>query len=326
MLPPISFLPHLRPTIWGGTRLTQLKGLSTGGEPIGECWEVSSLRGQESIVAIGPYSGLPLSELLHCEGQRILGAKRLKAQGDRFPLLIKTIDAAADLSLQVHPTTLLPYQEEAHPGKWELWYIAEAAKGAKLTLGLKPGVSRETLRQALAEGDPLPAVRTLEVRPEQLYYVPAGTLHAIGQGIVLVEIQPTWDATYRLWDYGRRDADNCLRTLHQEEAMGVLRPEERPESIDFPHYNNRIVRMFTHPECHLERIRLKGEHISYSPPESPSPVVAISMSGYLYVYDRWGNEVLLHKGESALFPADNMPLHFRSPRWSTTLLVSLGKV
>jgi len=206
--------------VWGGSRLAELFGKRLPpGKPIGESWEASDVGGNVSSVADGPYRGRTVRRLVEEFGKSLTGSVPLPE--GRLPLLFKLIDAREDLSIQLHPR-----DEDIPPGsndrgKEEAWYILDADPGARLIHGLRAGVAAEDLFRAVDTGGVEECVEWYEVRPGEVYYVPPGTVHAIGKGIVLAEIQQSSDTTYRLYDWGRVGLDGKPRALHIEEARRV---------------------------------------------------------------------------------------------------------
>lgn len=214
-----TFTPILKSTIWGGSRIAPFKGIDTQMSAIGESWEVSGVPGSESVVAEGPDAGLTLPQLIDKYGLDLLGKKNFSRFGHRFPLLIKFIDAAADLSVQVHPDDEMARRHGSPNGKTEMWYMIDAAPGARLALGFNRPVDPATLRPLLDSGDIESLLRYIPVKAGDAFLIPAGTVHAIGPGCLIAEIQQTSDDTYRLYDYRRRDAAGNLRPLHIDLAM-----------------------------------------------------------------------------------------------------------
>ena len=206
--------------VWGGSRLADLFGKRLPpGKPIGESWEASDVGTNVSSVAEGPYGGLTIRRLVEEFGERLTG--RVSLPEGRLPLLFKLIDAREDLSMQLHPRDEDIPPGSSDRGKEEAWYILGADPGARLIHGLRPGVGAEDLFRAVETGGVEECVQWYEVAPGEVYYVPPGTVHAIGKGIVLAEIQQSSDTTYRLYDWGRVGLDGKPRKLHIEEAKRV---------------------------------------------------------------------------------------------------------
>ncbi len=222
-LHPLRFEPIYKRLVWGGRRLATVlrKPIGEGGE-FAESWEISDHRGDVSRVADGPFAGRTLRDLVGTHGEAIYGP----AVGvrDQFPLLIKFIDAHQDLSVQVHPDDLKGRALADDNGKTETWVILHAEPGARIYAGLNPGVTREAMAAALDAGTVEALIHSFPARAGDCILIPAGTVHAIGSGVVLAEIQQMSDATFRLHDWGRVGLDGKPRPLHLAEAL---------ESIDF---------------------------------------------------------------------------------------------
>lgn len=233
---PFKFEPMLKPTIWGGSKIASIKGMPTNPTPIGESWELSAVPGHESIVAgQGVDAGKSLSELIGKYGQRLMGQRAYEQYDGQFPLLVKIIDARQDLSVQVHPDDTLAKQRHGCAGKTEMWYVVQADEGAKIYAGMAAPVTAHDF-DLLAAGKPAGQHHTFmdlmaahEAHPGDLFFIPAGRLHAIGAGCLLVEIQQSSDITYRVYDYDRKDANGNKRQLHIEQAR---------EAIDYQVYSH----------------------------------------------------------------------------------------
>lgn len=220
-----TFTPLLKETVWGGARIAAFKGETDAvSDHIGESWEVSDVEGSESTVADGLDRGLTLHSLMTKYGERLMGRAPLSADG-RFPLLIKLIDASADLSIQVHPDAEAALELGGHE-KNEMWYVADAAPGATLVNGFARPIDRDEL--AAANGTPaiLPLLRHNAVRTGDVFYIPAGRIHAIGAGAFIIEIQQTSATTYRVYDYDRPDKYGDLRELHTAEALRSIHTDD----------------------------------------------------------------------------------------------------
>jgi mannose-6-phosphate isomerase len=218
---PLPFAPLFKSMLWGGRRLAEFLPGAPGDGPLGEAWVLSDVRDHHSPVADGPHRGRTLRDLLaHPDGLgAILGDRR--TDDGRFPLLLKFIDARDHLSVQVHPD-----DERARlvgpllRGKTEAWVILHAEPGARLYAGLRPGVDAAALRRALADGTAADCLHSYEVKPGDCVFLRAGTVHAIGAGLFLFEVQQTSDITYRLFDWNRVDAKTGKsRDLHVEQAL-----------------------------------------------------------------------------------------------------------
>ena len=212
----------LKPVLWGGDKLVAFKGLPACDEPIGESWELSAVPGHESVVKGGEDDGLTLTQLVQRYGADLVGEDVYRRYGDCFPLLIKLIDAKRDLSIQVHPDDAMAQRRHGSFGKNEMWYILDADEGATIATGFKRPITPEEFDRHLAEGTILDVVNRDVSHPGDVFYIPAGMIHAIGAGNLLAEVQQSSDITYRVWDYNRRDADGNLRELHTSQAREAL--------------------------------------------------------------------------------------------------------
>ena len=218
----LKFTPILKTPIWGGTRLAPFKGLDTDLPKIGESWEVSDVTGDESVVSEGPLAGTTLRELLATHGREILGERLLRKFQGRFPLLIKFIDAEDRLSVQVHPDDALAHRRHGTMGKTEMWYCLTPEPGAYLYAGLRAPLTPGQYRERIATNTIVEALRRYDVHEGDVYYLPAGRVHAIGPGSLILEIQETSDITYRIYDYDRRDAAGHPRQLHVAESLEAV--------------------------------------------------------------------------------------------------------
>ncbi|HVR75464.1 MAG TPA: type I phosphomannose isomerase catalytic subunit [Planctomycetota bacterium] len=228
----LFFEPRLEVRVWGGRKLESFAKSLPEDLPIGESWEVSDVPGKPSKVARGSHSGTTLRRLMELHAGELLGRKG--APAGSFPLLLKLLDARQNLSVQVHPSDEDLLRQGLPPeGKTEAWIILEAEPGARIVHGLAPGVTRSALLESLREaaggalsGEEEAALfRWVPVTAGDIVFVPAGTVHAVGGGIVLLEVQQTSDITYRLYDWGRPGTDGKPRALHIDEAARVLNEE-----------------------------------------------------------------------------------------------------
>lgn len=215
----LKLRPALKDYLWGGTRLKTDFGFQTDLDIVAEGWMLSCHKDGENIIENGKYEGKTLSDVIAAEGKKILGTNAQKF--DRFPILIKLIDAKKDLSVQVHPDNDYALRVEGEYGKTECWYILDCDEGAELIYGFKQEISKEEFKQRIADNTFLEVVNKVPVHKGDLFFIDAGTLHAIGGGILLAEIQQNSNTTYRVYDYGRLGADGKPRPLHTEKAVDV---------------------------------------------------------------------------------------------------------
>ncbi len=233
---PLTFAPHLKDYLWGGRELGRLFGRELPEGVIAESWEISGHPAGVSVVDSGPLAGRDLPGLVADYGVELVGRRggQAAARGE-FPLLVKLLDASHALSVQVHPddacAATLGLDE---PGKTEMWYILHAEPGARIIHGLKRGTDRATLRQGVADGSVQDLLNRVRVRPGDAILVPAGTVHGILSGIVLVEIQQCSDTTFRIYDWERIGPDGQPRELHLDRAMDAIHFGRAPASSHGP--------------------------------------------------------------------------------------------
>ncbi len=226
---PLKFYEIYKPKVWGGRKIETVLGKHMPEGPIGESWELSDHFDDVSIVRNGPLEGRSLREIWHCDPEGVLGTCLASRDYGEFPLLVKFIDAAQWLSVQVHPDDeYARLYGEGESGKEEAWYVIDAAEGARLVAGLREGTTREQFRHLLEEGRIEECLHYVDVKAGDIVHVSAGTVHSIGPGILLCEIQETSDATYRVWDWGRVGLDGRSRPLHIDKAIDVIRFESTP--------------------------------------------------------------------------------------------------
>lgn len=218
MLYPLKFKPLYKDYVWGGRNLESLGKILPDTGIVAESWEVSCHKNGSSIIANGEYGGLTLLELLERHGRKLIGNSLPQKDIDKFPLLIKFIDADSNLSVQVHPDDAYAFvNENGEYGKNEMWYIISAKPGAKLVYDVVPGTTRESFAAAVKDNRVEDCLKTIEVSAGDVINIPAGLVHAIGKGILLAEVQQNSDTTYRVYDYGRTG-----RPLHIEKALEVI--------------------------------------------------------------------------------------------------------
>ena len=221
-LAPIKFVPYLKTVIWGGDRIASYKNLDTDLRNIGESWDISGLEGKESVVADGEYKGMKLHQLVALLKGDLVGQRVYDEYGATFPLLVKIIDAKSNLSLQVHPDEETSRRLYNSPGKTEMWYIIDADDSAKIYSGFSRKITPDEYERRVSDNSLMDVVACYDSKPGDLFYLPAGRIHAIGAGNLLAEIQVASDITYRIYDYGRIDKDGKPRELHTELARGTI--------------------------------------------------------------------------------------------------------
>jgi mannose-6-phosphate isomerase len=294
-----KFQPLLKQTLWGGDKIIPFKHLSTVMENVGESWEISGVKDNETIAA---GDGRSLNQLVRDMKGRLVGEANYQRFGDEFPLLIKLIDARQDLSIQVHPTDEIAHRQGRERGKTEMWYVMDSAPDAKLYNGLKLQITPEQYKQMVADDTICDALAQYSVKEGDCFFIPAGRIHSIGAGCFLAEIQQTSDVTYRIYDFKRKDKDGNYRQLHTQEAS---------ESINYTvlddyrtHYQPRTNESQLLVECPYFNTAVydltEAMTIDYS--ELDSFVILIGMKGEgTLTID--GETVAFSAGETILVPA-----------------------
>ena len=218
---PIKLKAPLKDYLWGGTRLKTDFGKKTDLEKVAESWELSCHKDGPSVVASGEDQGLTLPQYLEKHGKGVLGTHGERFQD--FPILIKLIDAKDNLSIQVHPDNEFALRVEGEYGKTEMWYIVDCEPGAYLYYGFQKEISKAEFKERIENNTLLEVLNKVPVHKGDVFFISAGTLHAIGKGILIAEIQQNSNTTFRVYDYRRRGADGQLRPLHLDRAAAVLR-------------------------------------------------------------------------------------------------------
>ena len=300
---PIRFIPFLKSTLWGGNRIITFKNLETQQEHVGESWEISGVEGCETIVADGPYQGMSLNQLVATLKEKLVGKDNYERFGNEFPLLIKFIDAHQDLSIQVHPDDETAQRMRKPRGKTEMWYVMDSDPGAYLYSGLKQHITPEDYERMVADDTICDALAKYEVGDGDVFYLPAGRIHAIGTGCFLAEIQETSDVTYRIYDYRRRDKDGNLRQLHTREAAECIDYHVEPDyRTHYTPRRNEGVQLISCPYFTTAVYDL-DEPMTLDYSELDSFVALIALSGEGTVVDDEGNSTPFAAGQTLLLPA-----------------------
>ncbi|MEL7586428.1 MAG: type I phosphomannose isomerase catalytic subunit [Prolixibacteraceae bacterium] len=244
---PLKFAPIYMDKIWGGQKIRTELGKDFGNLPnCGESWEISGYPGHVSVVSNGFLAGNDLEELIEVYMGDLVGDRVYEKFSVEFPLLIKFIDANDDLSIQVHPDDKLAKEKHQAYGKTEMWYILQADPGGRLNIGFNQPLDANQYLQKLSSGNLMDTLNFVDVKPGDVFFMPAGRVHAIGKGILLAEIQQTSDLTYRIYDYNRKDANGNERELHTELAL---------DAIDFTWHDNYRTEYQTEPNKSTEVVK-----------------------------------------------------------------------
>lgn len=304
MLYPLKFKPLYKERIWGGQRLASAMGKKVPeGVKIGESWEISGVEGDVSVVANGCLKGNDLQELIEVYMGDLVGEKIYDRYGLEFPVLIKLIDAEDVLSIQVHPDDRLAEERHHSYGKTEMWYMIAAEPGASLYVGFNRQVTRQEYLDAVAAGTLPSLLNKVEVKAGDAYFIPAGTVHAIGKGLLIAEIQQTSDITYRVDDWGRVGADGKPRELHTELAVDAI-DFGAPQNYDVTSAPvlNTPVQIKECPYFTTNVIQIHGM-VERDFTRLDSFVIYICLGGELQVRGAEGSTSLV-RGETTLVPAE----------------------
>lgn len=219
---PLQFEPILKDRIWGGEKLKTILNKPITSKITGESWELSTVEGDVSVVCNGVLKGKSLMQLIDEMPNEILGTKVYNQFGKQFPLLFKYLDAREDLSIQVHPNDALAKERHNSFGKTEMWYVTQADADARIIVGFKENSSKEEYLKHLEDKTLVSILDTVKAKSGDVFFLETGTVHAIGAGLVVAEIQQTSDITYRLYDFDRKDAQGNTRELHVDLALDAI--------------------------------------------------------------------------------------------------------
>lgn len=300
---PIKFNPLLVQTLWGGEKIIPFKHLNSDLTQVGESWEISGVKGNETVVSEGEFKGKKLNELVDELKGKLVGEANYKRFGNDFPLLIKFIDARQELSIQVHPTDELAQKRGKLRGKTEMWYIMDSDENAKLRAGMKEKITPEQYKQMVENDTITEAIAEYKVKEGDCFFLPAGRIHSIGTGCFLAEIQQTSDVTYRIYDFKRKDKDGNYRELHTEEAAECIDYNVEPNyRTEYTPVKNEGVALVECPYFTTAVYDLyEPMTLDYS--ELDSFVILIGLKGSGEITDNEGNTTTLCEGETILIPA-----------------------
>ena len=236
---PLTFTPILKDRIWGGTKLKSYLNKSIVSETTGESWEISTVPGDISVVTSGVFEGKNINEIIDLHPTEILGKSVIARFGKQFPLLFKFIDAKEDLSIQLHPNDELAKQRHNSFGKTEMWYVMQADESARLVVGFKKDSNQEEYLSHLENKNLVALLNESPVKKGDVFFLETGTIHAIGAGVVVAEIQQTSDVTYRIYDWDRVDANGNGRELHTELALDAINYNATDSKIEYQEEANK---------------------------------------------------------------------------------------
>ncbi|MBZ4669891.1 MAG: manA [Oscillospiraceae bacterium] len=298
---PLKLLPAFKDYIWGGTKLKTDFNKFSNLDKVAESWELSCHKDGESIISNGDFKGMSLSKYIEQNGREILGENCKKF--DDFPILIKLIDAKDNLSVQVHPDNEYALKVEGEYGKTEMWYIVDCEEDASLIYGFKEKISKEEFLERIKNNTLLDVVNSVPVKKGDVFFIEAGTLHAIGKGILIAEIQQNSNTTYRVYDYGRLGNDGKPRALHVEKAAEVTNlfpanPHPAGEKIDCGGHEESLL-----ASCDYFTVKsIEVKTIAKFDADKKSFHSILVLDGYVKLnYD--GKEMKISKGDSIFIPA-----------------------
>lgn len=297
-----KFEPIIQPKLWGGSKIARLKGIENR-DGIGESWEISGVEGWETIVAEGPYRGTSLNQLVALLKEQLVGHIVYQRYGNQFPLLVKFIDASHDLSIQVHPDDEAAHNYGLPCGKTEMWYVLPSDPGACLYNGLALQTDADGLKQMVADKTIMQALARYEVSEGDVFFIPAGRIHAIGAGCMVAEIQQPSDTTYRLYDYDRRDHNGQLRPLHIEQAAVCTDYRVQPDyRTHYQPVTNVATEVISCPHFTTSVLPVNG-HVTIDSSAIDSFIVAIAVSGQGTLTADDTEATTLQAGQTVLLPA-----------------------
>ena len=303
MLYPLKFKTIYKEKIWGGDKVKRL--LNKDFSPLkncGETWEISTIEPDCSIVSNGFLEGNTLAELVEIYMGDLVGERVFDTFGLEFPLLIKFIDAKEDLSVQVHPDDDMANRLHHANGKTEMWYVIDAEKNAKINIGFNTPVTQPMLEESIEKGTLEQLLHFVTVQADDVAFIPAGKVHAIGKGILLTEIQQSSDLTYRLYDYNRKDEQGKHRELHIKQACEAIHYNEMNNSLlSHPCKKNTTDNLTKNPYFVCNRI-VFDQNVEKIYEGIDSFVIYICLDGAISVQYDQGEETLT-KGECLLIPA-----------------------
>lgn len=299
---PIKLKPAFKDYLWGGTRLRDDFGKDCDFDKIAESWELSCHKDGNSVVADGEFAGLTLAQYIEKGGKSVLGTNCEKFEN--FPILIKLIDAKDNLSVQVHPNNEYAQRVEGEYGKTEMWYVVDCDEGASLLYGFKHNITKEEFRERIENNTLLEVTNSVPVKKGDVFFIEAGTLHAIGKGILIAEIQQNSNTTYRIYDYGRVGADGKPRQLHIDKAVDVTnlcpaKPYPQSEPVDMGGWTKKRL-----AKCEYFTVDVINVDTSAALEADKSSFVNILVLDGGCVLSSEGNDAVeLKKGDSVFIPA-----------------------
>jgi len=311
MIHPLKFRPILKERLWGGTKLKEVFGKPIESDITGESWELSTVKGDISVVANGSLEGKSLQDLIDSNAEELLGKSVVERFGKEFPILIKFIDAKQDLSIQLHPNDALAKERHDSFGKTEMWYIMDADPKAELIVGFNKDVTKEEYAESVANDTLLDLLNYEQVKEGDTFFINTGKIHAIGAGVMLAEIQQTSDVTYRVFDFNRKDKDGNLRELHTDLALDAVDYEKKDDfKVSYGQDKNEVNTMVDCPYFKTNFIELT-ENLDLDTAQRDSFTIFMCVGGEASIKTAEG-EVSIKSGETVLLPALTQKISLQS--------------
>ena len=303
MIHPLKFRPILKERLWGGTKLKEVFGKPIESDITGESWELSTVKGDISVVANGSLEGKSLQDLIDSNAEELLGKSVVQRFGKEFPILIKFIDAKQDLSIQLHPNDALAKERHDSFGKTEMWYIMDADEDANLIVGFNKDVSKEEYSESIENDTLLDLLNYESVKEGDTFFINTGKIHAIGAGVLLAEIQQTSDVTYRVFDFNRKDKNGNLRELHTEMALDAIDYSKKDDfKVAYPNEENVVNEMVDCPYFKTNFLEL-SQDLELNVSERDSFSIYMCVGGSVEIENDNGT-AFIQKGETILVPAN----------------------
>ncbi|SEM05225.1 mannose-6-phosphate isomerase, type 1 [Maribacter orientalis] len=308
---PLKFRPILKERLWGGTKLKEVLGKPIESEITGESWELSTVKGDISVIANGILEGKSLQDLIESNSEELLGKSVVERFGKEFPILIKFIDAKQDLSIQLHPNDDLAKERHDSFGKTEMWYIMDADPKAELIVGFNKDVTKEEYAKSIDNDTLLDLLNYEQVKEGDTFFINTGKIHAIGAGVMLAEIQQTSDVTYRVFDFNRKDKEGNLRELHTELALDAVDYKKKDDfKVTYSQELNKVSEMVDCPYFKTSFIQLT-ENLELDTTKRDSFTIFMCVGGKAVIKTAEG-EVSIKKGETVLLPAITKKISLQS--------------
>ena len=318
---PLKFEPILKEKIWGGEKLHKVLHKKSTKKNIGESWEVSDVEGDVSIVVNGDFKGKSLQDLIKIYKAELVGERVYSQFEDKFPLLIKFIDAKEALSIQLHPNDALAKERHNSFGKTEMWYVMQADKEGNLIVGFKKDSNKEEYLKHLEAKTLLGILNVDEVDEGDVYFISTGRVHAIGAGVLLAEIQQTSDITYRIYDWDRQSSDGTYRDLHTEQALDAIDYTAKEEYKT--KYSKKLNKASNVIDCQYFTTNFLSinENISIDNSNKDSFVIYMCVKGEVSIVYAQGKVENINKGETILMPANFSKFEIKAIEYSELLEV-----